>query len=287
MTKNKILPIVLLLPIMVAVWLLYPLIQDLVTIFLFSVNDTIPPEFSDWQIDAVACMFQILIFGAGYFLLKRFYFDKKEELACRFLICPIVRPVKENHFLPLKLIVISLGLSGLSAAWLNFADAFLSSIPAFQDSFASFEQSFGGLDQENYLFVLGSVVIFGPIVEELMFRGIVYNSIKKAFNVWTAILLSALLFGIWHMELVQTIYVVIIGVGIAIVYEATGNMVYPALLHILNNFYSALPPQMDTPFWNSTIEIASYLMILPTVYLLFQFNQTIRNSLITNRKGGR
>ena len=277
MTKNKILPIVLLLPIMVAVWQSYSLIQDLVILFLFSANEAVLLEVSDWQMEAVACMFQILVFGAEYFLLKRFYFDKKEEPACPLFVCPIVRPVKEDHFLPLKLLVISLGLSGLSVVWLNFAESFLSWIPAFQDSFTSFEQSFGGLENENYLFVLGSVVILGPIVEELMFRGIVYHSIKKALGVWAAILLSALLFGIWHMELVQPIDVIIIGVGIAIVYETTGNMVYPVLLHILNNFYSALPPQIDTPLWNSVIEIAGYLMILPTVYLLSQMTKKLRN----------
>ena len=275
MTKNKILPIILLFPILFAVWQLYPLIQDLVAFGLFAEGDVIPPEVSSLQIDAAACIFQILIFGAGYFLLKRVYFDKKTEPACPYFVCPIVRPVKEDHYLPLKLIIISLGLSGVSGIWLNFADSFLSSIPAIKDSFTSFDQSFGGLENENYLFTLGSIVILGPIVEELMFRGFVYQSIKKAFGIWPAILLSALLFGIWHMELVQTVYVSIVGVGLAIVYEYAGNMVYPALLHILNNFYSALPPQINTPFWNDAVEIAGYIMILPMLYLLYQMVKKI------------
>lgn len=100
-------------------------------------------------------------------------------------------------------------------------------IPAFKASLSSFDSSWMGLEHENYWFVLGSVVVLGPLVEELMFRGLIHNAARKAAGIWVSIALSALIFGIWHRELVQSIYVVVVGIGLGIVYEQTGKLRYP------------------------------------------------------------
>ena len=49
------------------------------------------------------------------------------------------------------------------------------------------------------------IAIYGPFVEELGFRGIIYQGYRSRGNVWKAILLSSLLFAIRHMNINQAV----------------------------------------------------------------------------------
>ncbi len=77
--------------------------------------------------------------------------------------------------------------------------------------------------------------ILSPIAEELLFRGILYNSIKKLLNPKVALVLSALLFGIYHMNLVQGLYAFVMGLLMAYAYERFGSFFYPVAMHIFAN----------------------------------------------------
>ena len=49
-------------------------------------------------------------------------------------------------------------------------------------------------------------VIAAPVVEEILFRGIVLRSIRKFSPVWASILISSVLFGVYHLNIVQAAY---------------------------------------------------------------------------------
>ncbi|MBQ2405124.1 MAG: CPBP family intramembrane metalloprotease [Lachnospiraceae bacterium] len=78
-------------------------------------------------------------------------------------------------------------------------------------------------------------VIISPVVEEMVFRGIIYNRAKHFFGVWKAVLISALLFGIFHANLPQCIYGVIMGSMMALCYEYIGCFAAPVLFHMSAN----------------------------------------------------
>jgi len=74
-------------------------------------------------------------------------------------------------------------------------------------------------------FLLG-LIVFGlvaSLAEEMMFRGILYNYLKRFFPVRVAVLLSAALFGMYHMNSVQGIYGFLMGCLIAYGYEYFGK----------------------------------------------------------------
>ena len=73
--------------------------------------------------------------------------------------------------------------------------------------------------------------ILSPMVEELVFRGIVYNALKRNVAEKMAIAGSALLFGIMHGNIVQMVYASVMGVVLSLVYRKYQNLWAPVLLH--------------------------------------------------------
>lgn len=82
------------------------------------------------------------------------------------------------------------------------------------------------------LFLYGVV---SPLAEEIVFRGVIYNRIKRHFSVKFSVILSALLFGIYHGNLIQGIYGFVIGILIAYAYERFGSFFFAFLFHAAAN----------------------------------------------------
>lgn len=77
--------------------------------------------------------------------------------------------------------------------------------------------------------------IITPLAEEVVFRGIVYNELKRAYKLPVAMLVSALLFGFYHMNPVQGAYGFVMGFLMAWLYEYFGSFFWPVLVHMLAN----------------------------------------------------
>ena len=79
------------------------------------------------------------------------------------------------------------------------------------------------------------LVIYGiltPFTEEVIFRGIIYNRIRKYFPVQISMVVSALIFGCYHGNVVQMLYAIIMGLALALVYECYGRLLAaPVLFH--------------------------------------------------------
>ncbi len=82
------------------------------------------------------------------------------------------------------------------------------------------------------------LIIYGmisPFAEEVIFRGILYNRMKRVFPLWMAIFVSSLLFGIIHGNLVQGIYGTVMGLLMAWAYEHFRNFAAPLIVHCVAN----------------------------------------------------
>ncbi len=82
------------------------------------------------------------------------------------------------------------------------------------------------------LFFIG---IFGPFCEEFVFRGVIFGGYKKSGSVWKAILFSALLFGLMHLNFNQAAYAIVIGIFFALLVEATGSLWASTIAHMIFN----------------------------------------------------
>ena len=80
-----------------------------------------------------------------------------------------------------------------------------------------------------------SLVVFAPVFEELICRGVVLSSLRARYGVVTAWLVSSLFFGVLHGQPAQVIGASVIGMILGYVYLATDSMWSVMILHALNN----------------------------------------------------
>lgn len=81
------------------------------------------------------------------------------------------------------------------------------------------------------------VVILGPILEELIFRGLTFYYAKKCTKrFWLANVLQAVFFGIMHGNLVQGTYAFFLGLFLGWVYERFQSLYATMWMHIVFNF---------------------------------------------------
>ena len=80
-----------------------------------------------------------------------------------------------------------------------------------------------------------SVVVCAPILEEILFRGLIFESCRERFGSGVAVLVSALLFGLVHGVPVQIINAFVVGLIFGYIYLRTGSLLSVILLHVVNN----------------------------------------------------
>lgn len=115
--------------------------------------------------------------------------------------------------------------------------AFLNPISLFSAAFygltgASCDQS--GL-ATNPLVVIFSFGVLGPLEEEIFFRGVVFNFFRKKMKLIFAIILSALIFSLSHLNPAAYFHTFVFGLVSAYIYFRWGNLWYPFVLHLLTN----------------------------------------------------
>lgn len=89
-------------------------------------------------------------------------------------------------------------------------------------------------------------VLLGPVSEELIFRGVTMRQAKKCLPFWAANLMQAVLFGAFHMNMMQGVYAFCAGLILGYVCEKSGSIYNSILLHMLFNFWGDIISQFLT-----------------------------------------
>ncbi len=109
----------------------------------------------------------------------------------------------------------------------------------YQTGFTGSSQSYDKVYELQYgvQFAIGLLLygIISPLAEEAIFRGLIYNRMKRCFGCGIALVFSAVLFGAYHGNLVQAVYGSILGLLIAYFYELFQDFTAPVLFHGIAN----------------------------------------------------
>lgn len=136
----------------------------------------------------------------------------------------------------LGIILFSIGMQYVS----NYLLAALS--VAFPEWMEEYEQLLeaAGISESISPLMLVYALLLGPIVEEFMFRGLTLNAAKKLFNYKWAILIQAILFGVFHGNKMQGIYAFVLGLGLGYIMHAYDNLFFTIIIHMAYNIIGTL-----------------------------------------------
>ena len=129
-------------------------------------------------------------------------------------------------------IVVILFATGLSAV-INMLTSWL---PIESETYNSLEST---ISSASPFIQLTAICIIGPIAEELLFRGIIYRRLRDYIGTAGAAVLSGVIFGAVHGNLVQGIYAGLFGIVMALLYEHYGTIWIVIVVHIVNNMLAS------------------------------------------------
>lgn len=89
--------------------------------------------------------------------------------------------------------------------------------------------------------------ISAPILEELIFRKILFGSLYKKVNFFWAALISSLIFGVLHMDLTHILIYASMGFVFAYLYVKTKRIIVPMLVHMTLNTVTVLAQLLIDP----------------------------------------
>jgi membrane protease YdiL (CAAX protease family) len=80
-----------------------------------------------------------------------------------------------------------------------------------------------------------AAVVFAPIVEELIFRGVLYPAVKRTYNQKVALWGVSILFAMTHMNFTVILPLTVLAIILTFLYETTRNLIAPIVAHSLFN----------------------------------------------------
>lgn len=89
--------------------------------------------------------------------------------------------------------------------------------------------------------------IIGPVSEEFVFRGVIYHGYRRSGRLVAAMLMSALLFGLIHLNFNQMSYAILVGVIGVLLIEGTGSIFYSMLFHMTVNLTNVIQLLVQDP----------------------------------------
>lgn len=99
------------------------------------------------------------------------------------------------------------------------------------------------ISSSNPLGTLAFAVILGPVLEELVFRGLIISRMRR-FGDKAAILFSAAIFALFHGNFFQIFYAFGVGLLFGFIYARTNRLRYSMGLHVCLNFTGSFIPSL-------------------------------------------
>ncbi len=125
----------------------------------------------------------------------------------------------------------------------------------------------------NIMISIITTVLVGPILEEYLFRGIVYHRLQKYYPVMKSLLLTGLIFSLCHTNIFQIIYAFIFNFMLIFTYERF-NLKASIIVHISANLASLL----FTIYIYSNLFLMELSLVIASILLVESYS-TLKNKI--------
>lgn len=177
----------------------------------------------------------------------------KEEL----LLCPIS---PRNWF---GVLLVAVGIYMVISFGLDY-------LPFSEEVWESYAEASSVLMETDFLMVVATVIC-APVMEEIVFRALIFGRLMKGMPVWLAAILSSLVFGVMHGQILWMTYTFALGLTCCYVMHKTGSVYAGILVHmffnlfggVLNVYVALLPPS----YYLGALIVGALILIVGIIWL--------------------
>lgn len=233
-------------------------------------------------------LYSILDGPGGFYTAIDIYNNHLDLITCAFYLCALIpaalwyyhkfykkgQPLQKNrHFRPSSVAYIVLLALGVAHAidLLFILIAILS--PQTMDNYVQLIED-SGLTSYSVAWFFSTLVL-PPLVEELIFRGLTLRLFRRAgVSFYVANFLQALLFGIFHMNIVQGIYAFLLGLLMGYLVNHYHTLLAGMAFHACFNLFGTFLSDLESQFFNNTLALLVMLLgILLTIAMICIINR--------------
>lgn len=127
----------------------------------------------------------------------------------------------------------------------------------------------GSQDLIYFIINVIEVAIIAGVTEEIIFRGIICNALAR-YNKGFAVVVSALIFALMHLNLDQAVPAFLIGICFGYIYLRSGSLLVTILIHIINNFLALLLTSLGDSFIVSIMSILLFALVAYGITLWYK-----------------
>lgn len=182
-----------------------------------------------------------------------------------------VVPFPKNRILPIVLLGICTVL---------VVEGAFSLLPIPESTMLEYEESVMSLLAGSTLSIMLSTVIGAPIVEEVIFRGLVFSRLSKAMPIAAATILSSIIFGLFHGQIIWVCYTTCLGLLMCFVAVNCKSVLASILFHMVFNFFGGTPLLGYLLGENETlmviVQIAALAVSIAMVYWMLKLSSLDR-----------
>jgi len=165
----------------------------------------------------------------------------------------------------------------LGAAFNIFVDyimTYITQLPALDRAVKSYEEISKLISGGNFILSLLAVVLVAPFFEEIFFRGIVFNEMKNGMPLAVALIIQAIIFGVFHGNLIQGSYAFLLGLLLCLVYiwfkSIWVNIAFHLSFNLTAVFTDYIPNRFGEGSYAIVITIASGLVALSLLFIVYR-----------------
>lgn len=255
--------------IFMATYLSFQLIYLTIVSFVFGIRHSGVEEelLTENFNEMISSQTLIAIVYAAIFSMMVYYVISRSRKENILKVCSFKKIDKKN-------ILISI-IGGISFLFINaFLVSLISRINIFSQYMRSFEEFSDTIFSTDILLMILSIGIIAPIIEEIIFRGLIFRELKKTMSITSVVIIQAVLFGIFHMRIIQMIYATILGLFLGLVFIMIKSIWAPILVHVCYNLTSVLISTygQDTIFmkYHNYFVIISFIIIATIIIYLIK-----------------
>lgn len=144
--------------------------------------------------------------------------------------------------------------------------------------------------KDNLLYLFRAIVVVGlfpAVCEEILFRGFLQRNLEESMRPSSAILITAFIFGVSHLNPVDFIPLFAIGLYFGIIAYNTKSITIPIILHFLNNSITVIMiyfSRQDSSLLQRKMPLITSVFLLFFGFIAF-YSLNVLMVKISNKKG--